>query len=528
MYSPFKILNVIFILVFILQFDGIHAQDSKFIRGKLISSKDKSPIPFATVLIKNKDKGVISNSDGGFRIPYELYKSDTLLLSSMGYSSKELTLESLDRSGVNSIILQEKIEKLNEVLVVNAPKKKKKRTAKDIVDLAIKNIANNYSFSPYSYVGYYRDYQIKEGEYLNLNEALLEVFDPGFGVADFKESQTRIYQYRNNKNFKTDTLASKPYDYENKSKFITSASLNNRGGNEYTILRIHDAIRNYNVNSYDFVNQLNEDFIDNHEFENLKSTSIDTIPLYSIDIYRNQNNKRVAGEIFISKNDFKIFKMNYAVFDLSKTKETNSGRLVYEIKVEYKALEGVMYPNYISFNNVFKVLQPPAFFAVDAKIHFEKEGYYQKSKLKFNKMELKFNRAPQARKALRKRNYKVWYKDKKLKVVDIKLNEDVVTLYLDKEFEIPSRGLKIKSVEEDVSIKIKRIRDSDDNLINEQKKYEDYKQFREFFVQEIKVNSKKPTDNLYMKKNKSMFSNQPVAPFENASNYWLNSPLKKE
>ncbi|MBZ9778560.1 carboxypeptidase-like regulatory domain-containing protein [Psychroflexus sp. CAK8W] len=173
-----------------------------------MNSKDKSPIPFATLLIKNKSKGVISNSDGGFKIPFELYKKDTLLISSIGYASKEIAISSLDKSKINLIVLLEQIEQLDEVLLVDAPRKKRKRNAKNIVNLAIKNITNNYSFSPYSYIGYYRDYQIKEKEYLNLNEALLEVFDPGFGVADLKGTQTRIYQNKNNNNFQTDTIAS--------------------------------------------------------------------------------------------------------------------------------------------------------------------------------------------------------------------------------------------------------------------------------------------------------------------------------
>jgi hypothetical protein len=513
-------------LIFLLQFNLVEAQEIDFIKGKLINSKDNEPIPFATLLIKNKNKGVISNSDGGFQIPYELYKRDTLIISSIGYSSKEIPINSLDKNEINLIVLIEKIEQLDEILLVNTPKKKERRSAKEIVNLAIKRISKNYDFTPFSYIGYYRDYQIKNEQYLNLNEALVEVFDPGFGVSDLKSTQTRIYQYKNNLNFNTDTIAAQPYDYNNKSKLITSASINNRGGNEFTILRIHDAIRNYNVNSYDFVNQLDLDFVKNHDFKLLPSTFIDDTSLYSIDIYRNKNNIKATGKIFISKGDFKIYKMQYAVFDLSKAKGNDDEKLLYEIVVEYKPQQGTMYPNYISFNNVFEVLRPPLFFPVDAKIYYDQDNFNGTSKLSFNKMEIIFNNTPQTKGLLRKRNYDVWYKEEKLKIINVELNKDNVILYLDEELEVPSWKLLQKSVEEDINLEIKNIKDIHGNLINDQE-YATYNQFREFFVQELKVNSTKLLDNLYMNKNKSIFKDQPLAPFENTSDYWLNTPLKK-
>ncbi|MBZ9778561.1 hypothetical protein LB452_06455 [Psychroflexus sp. CAK8W] len=272
---------------------------------------------------------------------------------------------------------------------------------------------------------------------------------------------------------------------------------------------------------------MNKDFIKNHEFKHLQSTSIDGIPLYSISIYRKQDSIEVLGEIFISKGDFKIYKMDYAVFDLSKAKETKIGKLVYEIKVEYKPYKGKMYLNYISFNNAFEVLQPPAFFPIDAKIHYKKEVVSNYTNLNFNKMELEFNNTPDIKNVLRKRNYQVRYEGEKLKIVNVELNKDMVVLYLDEELKVPSWKLRNSSIEDYVSVKIKKIKDTYGNLINEQK-YKDYYQFREFFVQELKVNSNIPADDLYMQKNKSIFNNQPIAPFENTEDYWLKTRLKKE
>ena len=51
-------------------------------------------------------------------------------------------------------------------------------------------------------------------------------------------------------------------------------------------------------------------------------------------------------------------------------------------------------------------------------------------------------------------------------------------------------------------------------------------QYREFFVQELDTDTKKPKDNFYMIKDQPIFKNQPIAPKENLQEYWMNTPLK--
>ena len=536
MYSISNKLGLFFLLIFLIQSNKIEGQEAEFIYSKLMNSVDKTPIPFATILIKNKAKGLISNIDGGFKIPSKFQKSgDTLVISSIGYSSKEIPLLSLDKNLINPITLIEIIERLDEVVLISY---KKRSSAKEIVQIALDKIPENYPFIPFSYVGYYRDYQMKEGKYLNLNEALMQVFDSGFGVNDLNETKTRIYQYKNNPFFPTDTIAAKPYDYSNRRKVISNATISAPGGNEYTILRLSDALRNYNLNSYDFVNRLDVNFVINHEFNLLPDTFIDNIPLYSIDIYKTLENISVSGKIFISKSDFKIYKIQYAVYDkkksvgsrkklqtdsnLSKTKDKNLEKLLYDITLEYQLHKGIMYPNYISFKNSFESLQPPKFFPLDAKIN-----YTNRNKLTYNSIELAFNNTPLLKDAMKKGNYKISYNDKKLKIDRIEVKNNIVLLYLNKEMVFDSIKMQSssKSVYEDVMVKTKNIKDIYGNVMHQQE-YGSYNQYREFFVQELKVNAEKPLDTLYMLKTEPIFKNQPIAPFKNLSDYWMNTPLK--
>ena len=57
--------------------------------------------------------------------------------------------------------------------------------------------------------------------------------------------------------------------------------------------------------------------------------------------------------------------------------------------------------------------------------------------------------------------------------------------------------------------------------------YKAYKQYREFFVQEIKPKGSVLKDTLFMKKDRPIFQDQPMLKQDNFDEYWMNTPLKK-
>jgi len=532
-------IRLFFIIFLFIQFHDVNGQEQDLIRGELFNSQDKKPISFATVLVKNKAKGAVSNTDGSFIIPYK-YKllGDTLVISLIGYATKEIPLSTLERNQVNLIPLDEKVDNLSEVVVMASEDKKRRRkkdrtSPSDIVTLALKKIPKNYPFKPFSYVGYYRDYQKKEGKYVNLNEALLQVFDTGFGNKDLEETQTRIYKYERNPNFPFDTLASQFYDYANKSKIVSDFKLGIPGQNEFILLRLHDAIRNYNVNSYDFVNRLDVNIIDNHELRLLSDTYLNNISLYTVSLYKRLKNFRVYGKLYISKGDYKIYKMQYAVYDVSKPSieenssdnpsltDDNPEKLVFEIIVEYQRQDGRMYPNYISFNNSFEVLQKPKFYIEDAVVHFSKGLFSQ------NSIVVAFNNFPVFKDATKISNYEIEYKGEVINIEKIEMKKYRVFLYLDTE-DSSNLNQMISSNDfaaKDLIIKAENIKDIDGNIINEGE-YESHNQYREFFVQELKLQETKPLDTLFMYKDRPIFKEQNLAPFEKLEDYWMNTPLK--
>ena len=226
-----------------------------------LDAKLNEPIAFASIRIKDRALGVISNEDGSFRIPIKYKEYGNILeISSMGYQNIEILINNLSINLVNNIRLQPAVLELQEVVVSADRERRKNLTARRIVTKAIEAIPVNYPKTPFSTIGYYRDYQLKEGNYLNLNEAVIEIFDEGFDALDYETTKVRIYDYKENTDFERDIIALQPYDFEKKRKTIDNAFLPNYGGNEFMILRVHDAIRNYKIRSYTFVYRFESEF----------------------------------------------------------------------------------------------------------------------------------------------------------------------------------------------------------------------------------------------------------------------------
>lgn len=161
--------------IFLLLATVCLAQKGDFFSGKIQDAKTGEPVVFANIRIKDRALGVITNLDGSFRIPFR-YKDygNIIEVSSLGYQTKEIPITEFLEDTVNIIVLDESSIVLQEA-VVKARDKRRRLSAKKIVQKAIDAIPINYPTTSFSTIGYYRDYQFKDGEYINLNEGILEV-----------------------------------------------------------------------------------------------------------------------------------------------------------------------------------------------------------------------------------------------------------------------------------------------------------------------------------------------------------------
>ncbi len=521
------IFSTLFLFIFIT-FSS--AQNGNAIFIKVVDSETSEPISFATVIIKGSNKGVIADYNGEFRIPLRYYEANnSIIISSIGYKTKEESLNSLKTEGINSIKLAPQIEALDTVLlyskvqVINANqlvKASRSLSAKEIVLEAIRKIPENLNDKPHSYIGYYRDYQLVDNEFNNLNEGIFETFDNGIraNLIEENEAQTAIYSFKQNQNFVQDMALSKAYN--GTTKYIKNAKIPPSGGNEHTILNIHNPIRNFSTNTFSNVYTLKTDFPNLHEFKRDKIVYLNDEPLALIkfnntvpgginSIYgvKSSANRYIQGTLYISLVDYSIHRFNYKVF-LPNTKN-----VLFNVSLEYARQGDHMYLNYITFNNAFVVVED--FELREEKVEFNnsEQAFY----IHFNNSEDYLNFE-----TIVPNNFKFKLGKKSLKTMSVEKNSErvikVVVRPLDTEpIEINNSNI------EDLTYTFKRIEDVKGREIYKGKTIEG-NQFREFFVQQVNLDKSAPVGLNFMKKNKSIVHSL-LNEFPDANQFWINSPL---
>jgi len=515
-------------------------QGGNFFFGKLVDVTTKEPIVFATVRVKGKALGVISNNDGGFKVPRDFRnEGNVLVISSMGYETKEISFSNLKEGIINVILIRPYTFELSETVVTakkrrSLTKVKNGLSAEQIIKLAIANFPNNYDVDPFELVGYYRDYQLRKKQYTNLNEALTKVYDQGFSVKNHMSMQFGLYSYNANSDFEVDSFAAKPYDYLSNDKYIPDAVFRQQKiPNELTLLFNHDAIRNHSEQTYSYVNTFENDFIKGHDFYTFFLTNFGDKEIYKIKFKKQNGSFQVRGDIYIDGDTYAIRKLDYAVYrkmlngPSNDTSSKTEGDLLYEILVEYQNYNNKMYLNYISFHNQFKLIRPPKFFIEEAIVDkITKQVTLVLNKPARNWLELK------------PKDFKVYYKGSRLrvkKVIRVGDTGDTYTLSFDKKGKpIRKRINLLISEEEDrkkasLAIIITKMVDAEGNLVAERKS-ETLDQFREFFTQKI-ILGRSNTDDYGTPINKTIslgHEGQPKILNEMELDFWMNTPLKSK
>lgn len=506
--------GALYFFILLVSLPNIYSQKSNQIAGKIVESKTKAPVVFATIQIKNQNNGVITDEKGFFRIPQIYFDNkDTLLISSIGYSSKEVPLEELKSNTLNVILLKSKIERLDAVVVMAKKKKTVYLAPRLIVLNAIKRIKINNPKIPYSLIGYYRDYQQFNGSFFNLNEAIIEIYDSGFQFNQFTHpyNQSVIYEYTQNNQFPIDSTLSVAYD-NSKNKYLADGIISPIGGNELSILGAHNPIRNYNTNTFSFINTFDQDFLENHVFNLVGLAYLDNTPLYEISFYAKEKatglQHNASGSIFISRENFRIHKLLYNGYRNSEFEP------IYSLNVEYLEQQNKMYLNYISFSNLFRVKDSKNSFVIN-DISFDQQE---------NALYVEFNNKINKQSTLNLKNYKLILNKRKLNVEKVILhNTHTLKLFL-VNGTIRDEEISTISISK-MKVKIKNIVDISGRNLGKTS-IRDVRQFREYFVQEVFRNKPLNKEQYYVNKMAPLKTSK-INILIKKNKYWVNTPLLK-
>lgn len=494
----------------------VFPQSYNFVNGKVINSLTREPLLFASIVLKNNNLGVFSNSDGDFKLANNPnFQSDSLIITYIGYKRKALAFKSLREDKVNTIYLTPDNYKLNEIDVVASAEK---IDSKAIIRKAIKNITENYPEKPFNYISYYRDYQKKDKSYFNLNEAIVQTLDTGINVSS-TSNKFRLLDFKQNKDFQRMEL-SPYYDFmvssdENANKYIKYGMLPDQGGNELFILMIHDPIRNFQTQTFSFVNTLAKNFVLNHNFSKPSPVYSNNLMLYKISFtakpYLTGDSLIVSGDIFIQPLTFSIHKLNYSGYYLLKG---NERKKMYDVDIEYgpaNSDDPKMQLKYISFNNIFNVVDKAD------TTHFRMVNYeLDPLETTNSKVTLRFNHVPDSISASNKDLYEVAFKDKTVKIKLIKVVGKTVQINLFPE--------ETHTLSPNLTVQLGKIKDTSGKILDRKKKLEFY-QYRELFVQEFN----QPiafNESCYLK-NVPLVQNC-ISKYVGDQKYWMNTPVNAD
>jgi len=334
------------IIFLFLAFGVIHgiAQKSLSIKGEILDSGTGDRIPFATIQLKSESFGTVSNGDGlfSFQIPQKYIKS-TVVISSMGYESVELSCEELIEEKYSKIKLSPKTYVLSDIIV-------KPINPLDIIKNAIQRIADNYSTKNIQLSTFVREMVNENDRFVRLAEAYSLInYAPYNQKINRLECEKDYYFDKVPNNFSGKGIANW-YDsyvsYNDYAKIIEIRTSKDQSKllNKYNIVG-----GPLNILSADKVKYRN-DFMDSHYFKFYK---------YELEDITSYKGKEVYVISFKPKNDRKDnnpgFKKN--VYKRKFKKAPFKGKIYIEIEslafvgFNYGLAEDYIYKNYYQHKN---------------------------------------------------------------------------------------------------------------------------------------------------------------------------------
>lgn len=170
--------------------------------GIVTDSDNGQPLPYATIGIKSKGKGTISNYEGEYSLNLTKdFLSDTLIVSYLGFYNRKIPVNQTINSYYN-ISLTRMYVPIPEVIIRN-------REPHELMSNVKEKIPENYGRNPVQMIAFYRESVIKRNKLLQYSEAVLELYKSSY-AATVLNDQVKIYKSRKINNLDlSDTLTFK-------------------------------------------------------------------------------------------------------------------------------------------------------------------------------------------------------------------------------------------------------------------------------------------------------------------------------
>ncbi len=293
------------------------------ISGTILDRETHEPLPYASISIKDKSIGTISNLVGSFdfHIPQE-YANEILVVSMLGFKNFESPIWSIRSDEVVVIEMTRTTTVLDEVVVVE------RYTGGDILRLAVERIEQNFAMRPFLLDGFYRDIKKVAGTNIALLEAAVKIYDEDYHTPrNKKKLRERVKLIEIRKSLGYD---SKFTHYFGQVNYLEGLLLNN--SIRYREVDTHEEIS-------DAVKRLDDSYYNNR------------------DVFVIEYNRDYLMRMFVDKKSFGIVHVEYEIGASSKVVERKNGLICYPLHVkksmDFREVDSKMYLSYMSMNSRF-------------------------------------------------------------------------------------------------------------------------------------------------------------------------------
>lgn len=187
-----KYIIAFLLLISLLSTSNLHStnldqqpEPTILLRGRVLGDESKQPLINASVATELMNISTVTNQDGYFSIRVPASSSNSkIIIRHIGYSNKEIPINSLIDNPNTQIILISSPIQLGELQVVSGD-------GSQLVKDALYKIPQNYPSSPNMMVSFYRESIKKGSKYISLVETVLDVYKASY--RSYNNDQARIY-----------------------------------------------------------------------------------------------------------------------------------------------------------------------------------------------------------------------------------------------------------------------------------------------------------------------------------------------
>ena len=285
----------------------------------MVVDKSNQPVPFANIVFKGSNQGVMSNEDGFFYIESpQTY--NVLLITSVGFSDKEITLEKA--VNYNFTVVLKDVEELKEVVVFTGKTSKKNNPALDILRKIWERKRKNglYLFDQYQMEKYEKvEFDMNTIDSAFMKSKLFKGMEFVFKHVDTSRVTGKTYLPI----FINESL-SDVYGNNKLGKVKEKLKANKNSGfseNQQILSFVKDLYSNYDIyNNHmtffdkSFTSPLSKTGIDTYNYVLRDSAFINKKWCYNILFYpRRKNELTFKGDFWVNDTTFAIKKINMAV-----------------------------------------------------------------------------------------------------------------------------------------------------------------------------------------------------------------------